>query len=367
MNDFGALWSLVREEALRAVDRVGASGWWILGREVEGFERALAARFSLGHAVGCGSGLDALELALRSLELRPGDVVLTTPLSAFATTLAIVRAGGVPWFVDVDEHGLVDLDEVERALAAHEQVRFLVPVHLYGHAADLERLAALRARFDLRVVEDCAQAIGARSHGRPVGSVGQVSATSFYPTKNLGAMGDGGALVTGDPELAAAARCLRDYGQSAKYEHAELGLNSRLDELQAAVLHDAFLPRLAAWTERRGEVAGRYAAGLAGAAVQPLPAPPGSSSVWHLFPVLVDDAGAFAAHLQAHGIASGRHFPRLIPDQEALAGRRDIRSLGGLPRARRIAAHEVSLPIHPLLTDAEVDRVIAACRVYRSS
>ena len=238
----------------------------------------------------------------------------------------------------------------------------MLPVHLYGHAIDARALAELRDRFSLRIVEDCAQAVGARSHGEPVGSVGAFAVTSFYPTKNLGAMGDGGAVLTADAPGAEHARALRDYGQSAKYVHTQLGLNSRLDELQAAILRTAVLPGLEDATARRREMAARYRAGLDHAQIVVPPVPSGSESVWHLFPVLVDgDREAFREHLAAGEITTGLHYPQLIPEQEALAA-------GGvlppLPRARRFAAGGGSLPIHPLLSDEDVDRVIDACNAW---
>jgi dTDP-3-amino-3,4,6-trideoxy-alpha-D-glucose transaminase len=362
-NDFAAQWAIVQEDVLAAVRRVGASGWYVLGREVAAFERALAAAWPVAHTVGCGNGLDALEIALRALELPPGTPVLTTPLSAFATTLAILRAGGVPWFVDVDESGLIDLEAAEEAFRDHPELRWFVPVHLYGHALDARRMRELVERFGLSLVEDCAQSIGAASRGEPTGLVGRAAATSFYPTKNLGCLGDGGALLTASSTLAARARALRDYGQSGKYEHAERGLNSRLDELQAALLADAFLPRLAAWNTRRRALAARYRQALGDRRVRVPPVPEGSDSCAHLFPVLVEDAPDFQRHLARRGITAGRHYPIAIPDQPALRGL-SLRSFGSLERARRFAAREVSLPIHPFLADAAVARVIAACRDY---
>ena len=252
-----------------------------------------------------------------------------TPLSAFATTLAIVRAGGIPVFVDVDEHGLLDLDRCADVLASDEAVRAMVPVHLYGNVADLERLAALRERFGLLLVEDCAQCIGATWASRPAGTVGQIAATSFYPTKNLGALGDGGAVATDDPALADRCRALRDYGQSAKYVHDLAGMNSRLDELQAAILGRALLPRLPRWTRRRRAVSEAYVAGIRHPLVRPLGAPERSQGVVHLFPVRVPapTRDAFVRHLRARGIQSAVHYPSLIPDQRALPpGSFEIRS-----------------------------------------
>ena len=361
LNDFKRQWSDTSEAVLAAVGRVGESGWYVLGKEVQRFETALAALARRGHAIATASGLDSIEIALRAAGLSPGTKVLTTPLSAFATTLAIVRAGGVPVFVDVDAHGLIRLDSCRRALSADPSIRAMVPVHLFGRALDLAALEALRDEFGLLVVEDCAQSIGAAFQERPAGTVGQLAATSFYPTKNLGALGDGGAISTDDDALAARCRTLRDYGQTNKYVHDELGLNSRLDELHAAILSTAFLPRLAGWTARRRQIARAYTAKLEHGSVHPLPSPPGSESVWHLYPVRVA-AGrreAFMNHMQARRVQTAIHYPRLIPHQQALAGR-PFEVLDDLAMASDLAATEVSLPIHPYLENAEVDRVIAA-------
>jgi dTDP-3-amino-3,4,6-trideoxy-alpha-D-glucose transaminase len=365
-NPFDRQWAAIGPDVMQAVERVGASGRYVLGQEVESFERAFAAHSGVAHAVGCGSGLDAIEIGLRALGLAPGDRVLTTPLSAFATSLAILRAGGVPCFVDVDDSGLLDLDEAEKRLAQDSAIRFLVPVHLFGHALDLERLTELRDRFELRIVEDAAQAALARSGGRAVGSVGQAAAVSFYPTKNLGALGDGGCVLTDDRRIADDCRAIRDYGQSTKYVHDRLGMNSRLDELHAAVLSSAMLPRLSDWTTRRREIAARYVRGLAGAPVDVPPIPERSESVWHLFPVLVreGDRDDLLEHLGSNGVQAGIHYPRLISEQPALPVRPD-RGVGSLANARRFRANEVSLPIHPYLRDDEIDRVVALVREWK--
>lgn len=362
-NDFRAQWEEIEADACAALARVGRSGWLILGDETRTFEEELARTWGLGHAVGVGNGMEALEIALRAAGLEQGEPVLTTPLSAFATTLAIVRAGGHPVFVDVDEAGLLDLDAAENWLRAHAPRRlWMVPVHLYGHCLDLERLAALRAHFGLRIIEDCAQSIGARWKERPCGTVGEAAAASFYPTKNLGALGDGGAILTDDAALAGRCRMWRDYGQSARNQHAVLGTNSRLDELHAAILRSAQLPRLEKHTARRAALAGRYQAGLASAPHVSVPhAPRHSRSVWHLFPILARNgtAASLAAHLLRHGIQSGFHYPRLIPSQPALRGQFTL--AGPLTRAECFAHKELSLPIHPWLSDAQADQVIAAC------
>ncbi len=366
-NDFRALWNDVRDDALAAYDRVGRSGWFILGHEVAEFEKALAAWWGLPFAVGCGNGMDALEIALRAGGLPIGGKVLTTPLSAFASTLAIIRAGGVPVFIDVDASGLLDLEAADEALRRDPQLRWLLPVHLYGHCLNLDKLEALCWKFQLKIVEDCAQSIGATWHGRPCGSIGIAAATSFYPTKNLGAQGDGGALLTSSKAIEQAARNLRDYGQSEKYLHTSCGLNSRLDELQAAFLRSAQLTRLTKATARRREIATRYLREIAHPNLSALAQPAGSGSVHHLFPVVVG-AGMradFLAHLKSHQVGAGIHYPILIPNQPALSGH-DFIVAGPLDQALRLAEGEVSLPIHPYLTEDQVDAVIAACNSWKS-
>ncbi len=369
LNDFSRQWADTHADVMAAVQRVGQSGWYILGTEVAGFERALAATLGVAHAVGCASGLDAIEIGLRALGLRPGDRVLTTPTSAFATTLGIVRAGGVPVFVDTDADGFVDLDLCDRAFADDTAMRFFVPVHLYGQPLNLDRLAALRDKFHLRVVEDCAQAIGASWGHTVAGTVGQVGVTSFYPTKNLGALGDGGALFMADDGLRAASATLRHYGQSTRYVHDRMGLNSRLDELHAAILGTVFLPKLNQWTTRRRAVMARYRAGLHNPLVRLAAAPTPAHGVGHLFPVFVAAANrsALSHALETAGIQTAVHYPRIIPDQQALSDGAPHHVLGNLPNARRLAQEELSLPIHPFVTDAEVDRVIAAVNAWRTT
>ncbi len=365
LNDFTRQWQQVGSGVLHAIERVGQSGWLILGKEVELFERRLADYTGAAQVVGCANGLDAIEIGLRIAGLQEGDRVITTPLSAFATTLAIVRAGGVPVFVDVDESGLLDLDEARTYLADNPtSARYLLPVHLFGHCIDLHSLRELRDRFALTVVEDCAQAIGASSGGLKIGSVGQLSALSFYPTKNLGCLGDGGALLTDNDEFARRAKALRNYGQTEKYVHRFIGLNSRLDELQAAVMTDALLPILEQTTARRREIALVYTESIAHPKLTIPPCPSASSSVYHLFPVLVaGDRQAFRAHLQASGIETVIHYPSIIPDQPALNDL-PITVIGNLAMARKFAEQEVSLPIHPYLRDHEIERVITACNSW---
>jgi dTDP-4-amino-4,6-dideoxygalactose transaminase len=359
-NDFSRQWEEIGADALAAVDRVGRSGWLVLGEEVRRFEEDLADWWGLPYAVGVASGLDAIEIGLRCAGVEPGDRVLTTPLTAFATTLAVLRVGAVPVWVDTDECGNLDLDCAAVALERDPGIRALLPVHLYGHPLDPGALGGLVERFGVALVEDCAQSAGAQRAGAPTGSVGRIAATSLYPTKNLGAYGDGGVLLTADADLAQRARVLRDYGQESRYRHVEVGLNSRLDELHAAILRSALLPRLDLWLQRRAALAERYVAGLEGSALRPL-RPDGGCSANHLFPVAVVDGDpqAVRTHLQDAGIGVGHHYPVLCPDQPACAG--VGRSVGDLGNARRLAEREISLPIHPQLDDSSAERVLEAC------
>ena len=366
MNDFRRQWADTREASLAAFSEVGDSGWYILGREVEEFEKALAAFWGIAETIGVASGLDAIEISLKILGCKPGDKVLTTPLSAFATTLAILKAGAMPVFVDTDEFGLINLDSCREVLASRPDIRFMVPVHLYGHALNLERLAGLRREFGCRIVEDCAQSIGASYNGVRTGTAGEMAATSFYPTKNLGALGDGGAILTANHELAAKARVLRDYGQSAKYRHDVVGYNSRLDELQAGLLRRVGLAKLDGWTAARRRIASAYLAGIQNPALSLIGSPAGSDSCWHLFPLRVDPArkADFMAWLKLRGVASAEHYPIPIPEQPALSGLA-FEVLGGLETARGLCASEVSLPIHPYLTSQEIDQTIEACNGWK--
>ena len=359
-NDFERQWEDVREEALEAIDRVGRSGWLVLGEEVKGFERELAEWWGVPFAVGVASGLDAIEIGLRAAGVPAGSRVLTTPFTAFATTLAVIRAGAEPVWCDVDESGGLDLDQAEAALDADPSIRAVLPVHLYGHPLDPARLERIAAGRGVVVIEDCAQSCGASRAGKPTGAAGIAAATSLYPTKNLGAMGDGGVLLTGDEALAERARSLRDYGQRGRYEHAELGLNSRLDELHAAVLRSALLPRLDGWLRRRREIASTYTEALSGGPLRPVLAA-GGESANHLYPVevIAGEPAELASQLAERGIGVGRHYPFVCPDQEAARGRGT--ELGDLPVARRLAERELSLPVHPYLGDAEVAAVVDAC------
>lgn len=360
-NDFRRQWQDLQKDTLDAVQAVGESGWYVLGDQVKAFEAALADYWRMQHAAGVANGLDAIEIALRVLGCRPGDRVLTTPLSAFATTLAIVKVGAIPVFVDTDERGLIDLDRCATLLRKRPEIRFFVPVHLYGHALDSAALRALQQEFDLRLIEDCAQSAGARFGGQPTGHIGHMAATSFYPTKNLGAMGDGGAVLTNNADYDAQVRVFRFYGETARYRHEQIGYNSRLDELHAAILLKASMPRLPHWIERRKAVADHYLSSIHNPAVRMLTPAQGSEPSWHLFPLFVaaDRREHFLAHLKNAGVGTGIHYPVAIPDQPAML-QAPFESADDCAVARRLCSTEVSIPIHPYLRDDEVQQVAAA-------
>jgi dTDP-3-amino-3,4,6-trideoxy-alpha-D-glucose transaminase len=340
-----------------AIDRVIARGWFILGPELEAFEAEFAAASGCAYAVGVGTGTDALALALRALGIGPGDEVITTPLSAAFSALAILMAGATPVFADVDPARLtIDPDLVEAAITPRTAA--ILPVHLYGQPADMVRLDAIARRRGLAVVEDACQAHLATCAGRPVGTFGAAGAFSFYPTKNLGALGDAGAVVTSDAALADRLRRLRNGGQTDRYHHGEFGVNSRLDEVQAAVLR-ARLPYLAGWTDRRRALAARYRHALADGPVT-MPPVADAGHVHHLFPVLTPRRDAFVAHLHAAGIGALIHYPVPIPRQPAMASAPP----SACPVADRVCDQVSSLPLHPHLTDADADRVIAAVRAW---
>jgi len=341
----------------RAIDRVIERGWFVLGPEVDAFEQEFAAASGAACAVGVGSGTDAIALILRALGIGAGDEVITTPLSAAYSALAIVMAGARPVFVDIDPVRLT-LDPASIAAAVGPRTRAILPVHLYGQAADMPAIERVAARHGLAVVEDCCQAHLATSAGRPVGTLGVAGAFSFYPTKNLGALGDGGAVLTNDRALADRVRRLRNGGQTDRYHHQESGINSRLDELQAAVLR-ARLPRLAGWTGRRRELAARYRQLLTTPAIEvPPEADPGH--VYHLFVVRSTQRRELQAFLAERGVETLIHYPIPLPQQPALAAA----DPAACPIADRVCAEVLSLPLSTALRDQDVDVVAAAVNAF---
>ncbi|MBE3096992.1 MAG: DegT/DnrJ/EryC1/StrS family aminotransferase, partial [Planctomycetes bacterium] len=297
-----------------AIRRVIDRGWFVLGPEVEAFEAEFAVACGSTSAVGVGTGTDAIALILKALGIGPGDEVITAPLSAAYSALAVMMAGARPVFADLDPDRLT-LDPRAADAAVSPRTAAILPVHLYGQPADMPALAAVARRHGLALVEDCCQAHLATSGGRSVGTYGMAGAFSFYPTKNLGALGDGGAITTDDPSLADRLRRMRNGGQGDRYHHLEPGVNSRLDEIQAAVLRVrlAFLPR---WTEQRRHLAALYRHALHGAAIV-VPPERDAGHVYHLFPVRAQERDRLQAHLSAAGIETLIHYPVPIPRQPA--------------------------------------------------
>ena len=331
-------------DAVRSgIDRVIARGWYVLGPEVESFESEFAAATGAAQAVGTGTGTDALAIAIRALGIGPGDEVITSPLSAAYTALAIMAAGARPVFADIDADRLT-LDPSAAAAAVTPRTRAIMPVHLFGQAADMPAISAVAARHNLAIVEDCCQSHLATCGGRPVGSFGTAAAYSFYPTKNLAALGDGGALTTNDPAIAERAKRLRNGGQTDRYHHGEFGVNSRLDEMQAAVLR-ARLPLLPRWTETRRALAAEYRRSLSGVSAVVVPPELDAGHVYHLFPVRSIAREAVRAHLTAGGFETLIHYPIPIPRQPALAAERPR----DCPIANQVCDEIFSLPLYPQL------------------
>jgi len=340
-----------------AIDRVIERGWFVLGPEVEAFEQEFAAASGASHAIGVGTGTDAIALILRALDIGPGDEVITTPLSAAYSALAIMMAGARPVFADIDPARLT-IDPERIAAAIGPRTRAILPVHLYGQPAQMAAIEAIAKTHQLAIVEDCCQAHLATAAGRPVGTIGIAGAFSFYPTKNLGALGDGGAVVTNDRALADRLKRLRNGGQTDRYHHQEPGINSRLDELQAAVLR-ARLPRLRAWTDRRRALAARYRLRLTGSAVE-VPPQHDAGHVYHLFVVRHRARPDLQAHLAARGVETLIHYPVPIPRQPALAALDPAEC----PVAARACDELLSLPLHAALRDDEVDEIAAAVHAF---
>jgi dTDP-3-amino-3,4,6-trideoxy-alpha-D-glucose transaminase len=335
-----------------AIERVVQRGWYVLGPELEAFEAEFAAASGAPFAVGVGNGTDAITLLLRAAGIGHGDEVLVPAMTAAYTGLAVIAAGARPVIVDV-EPATLTIDPAACAAAITERTRAIVPVHLYGQAADMTALGALAARQRLLVVEDCCQAHLATASGAPVGTFGTGGAFSFYPTKNLGALGDGGAAITSDASLAERIRRLRNGGQTTRYHHAEAGMNSRLDEMQAAILR-ARLPHLRAWTERRRALAALYHR-LLPPTVETI-AQRDAGHVYHLFPVRSARRDALQAALAAAGIETLIHYPVPLSEQAAFAPY----APAACPVAARAARELLSLPLNPHLSDEDAARVAAA-------
>ena len=360
LNDLSRHHAPLRAELDAAIARVQDRGWYILGPEVEAFEREFAGYCGSAHCIAVGNGTDALELALRTLAVGPNDEVATTANAGMYATTAIHAAGATPAYVEIDASTLL-MDPAALRAGLGPRTRAVIVTHLYGRLADVSALVSVARERGIALIEDCAQAHGAQRDGAKAGTRGTFGCFSFYPTKNLGALGDAGAVITDDRELAAKLRALRTYGWGRKYHcMMEGGMNSRMDELQAAVLR-VKLPRLDAWNRRRREIAARYAGALANPAIAlPLVASAGTD-VAHLYVVRTQHRESLCAHLAAAGVATDIHYP--VPDHLQPEGR--ATHAPRLPHTERACAEVLSLPCYPELTGAEIDAVAAACNRWQ--
>lgn len=357
--DLVAEYRSLKEEIDAAVARVLSSGGFIGGAEVEALERALAELLGVTQVVTVASGTDALILGLRALGVGPGDEVITTPFTFVATVEAILHVGARPVLIDIDPRTF-NLDPSHLAGAYSSKTRALLPVHLFGQPAPMRELRSFAQRHGLALLEDAAQAIGAREGGQLVGSLGDAAAFSLYPTKNLGAYGDGGFVSTSRLEVAEEVRLLAAHGSRSRYLHERpMGYTSRLDALQAAIIR-VKLPYLASWTERRRAIARHYTEQLSGLVETPWEAPE-AYHVYHQYTIRLPERDRLAAHLKALGIGSSVHYPRAVHEQPAY---RDLAPYGSLPEAERAGREVLSLPLHPFLTDAQVEQVIEGVRSF---
>jgi len=356
LMDLKAEYAELRGEILPALDRVCERSAFILGEEVEAFEREFADYCGAKHCVALANGTAALHLGLLALGVQPGDDVITSPNTFIATAEAITYCGARPVFVDIDPATAnLDAKLLERAITP--RTRAILPVHLYGRPADMDAINEIAARRSLRVLEDAAQAHGARYRGRRVGSLGHAAAFSFYPTKNLGAYGEGGALTTNDDQIAKFARAARSHGQTGRYEHEFVGYNYRLDGFQGAVLRIK-LRKLYAWTARRREIAREYQRALVGARIEMPVDDPRDECVYHQFVIYAGNRGAICAQLRERGIETAVHYPKPLHLQPAYS------SLGypqgSFPRSERACETVLSIPLQPHLTAEQVAYVANA-------
>ncbi len=357
-TDPGAFNRQHRDEVLQALTRVLDSGWYVLGSEVTCFEQEFAREFGLNQAIGVANGTDAIALAMRSLEIPPGSLVATVSHTAVATVAAIEMAGCVPLFIDIDPATYNMSPEALTAVLEKMpgRVAAILVVHLYGHPADLPALVQIADRFGIKLIEDCAQAHGARIGARYVGTFANAAAFSFYPTKNLGAIGDAGLVAVPDEETAARARSLREYGWRQRYISETQGINSRLDELQAACLR-VRLRYLQDGNLRRATIAAAYDRGLADSGLILPTQRPGTTHAYHQYVVRCHDRDGLRSRLQQRGVATGIHYPLPVHCQPAFRERYSP-GPGGLEVTERVAREVLSLPLYPELDDASVAKVI---------
>jgi dTDP-4-amino-4,6-dideoxygalactose transaminase len=361
MNDFAAEPEELIQQQITAIEKVIRSGWYILGPEVKTFEQSWARRCGVPFAVGVGNGMEALEIGLLSLKLKPEDEIITTSMTAFATVLAIIRAGATPVLADIDPRtGLLEPESVERCISPRTKAVLLV--HLYGQIRQMDRWLQLCDNYKINLLEDCAQSHLAQWKGKSGGSFGLWGAYSFYPTKNLGAIGDAGALVTNFKEIAQSAIVLRNYGQSERYHHPELGLNSRLDELQAALL-TIRLEWLDNFTQKRRKIANSYFQELTNPKIKLLAQPESEENhVYHLFVITTENRDRLANYLKENKINTLIHYPISVHHQKPCTQLKVDPE--GLINAEHHANHCLSIPCHPQMSERQISQVIEVINGY---
>lgn len=343
-----------------AIRDVIDSGWYILGPQVEKFENQWASKCGLPYAIGVGNGMDAIELILRGLDIGPGDEVITTAMTAFPTVLAIIRSGATPVLADIDpETALLSIDSVKRCLSS--RTRAIVLVHLYGQLSQMDEWVNFSSEKNIYLIEDCAQSHLASYGGVCAGGFGVAGAYSFYPTKNLGALGDAGMVVTSDQALAERIQKLRNYGQSERYHHPEIGMNSRLDEIQAAILIER-LKFLDQFTDARINIANQYIKRISNSAIENQKPAKLNSHVYHLYILRSQNRSDLQAHLKQQGVQSLIHYPIPLHRQESV--KNIAKDPLGLLAAEAHANSCLSLPCHPQLSALEVDTVIEAVNAF---
>jgi len=349
-NDLSSEYLSIKQGIDKAILSVLKKGWFILGEEAKHFEREFAQYLGVQYCVGVGSGTDAITLSLIALGVSPGDEVITTSLTAFPTITGIVNSGAVPQVVDIlPDTGLLNPFEIERII--NEKTKAIVPVHLYGQCCDMDSIMELSKSYKLKIIEDCAQACGAEFKGNKAGSIADCGAFSFYPTKNLGAYGDGGAIVTDDEKIYEKLKLLRNYGQSSRYEHDIHGLNSRLDEIQAAILRIK-LKHIEDWNQKRTQIAEYYNSNLR--SVERLRVNARRKHVYHLYVVKHSDRDKLMMHLEKKDIQTIIHYPTPVHKQVAFVFPSD----GELTESETFCDQILSLPLHPFLKNHDIEEIV---------
>lgn len=361
MVDLVTQYKQLQPEMDEAIQRVLDSGYFIMGPELKALEKEVAEYLEVKHAIGCASGTDALQVALMAADIGPGDEVITTSFTFVATVEVIALLGAVPVYVDIDPVSyILDPEQLEAAIT--EKTKAIIPVHLYGQTAPMERIMEIANEQNLAVIEDTAQAIGAERNGQKAGTFGTMGCISFFPSKNLGAYGDAGMVVTDDDELAEKVRMIAKHGSKVKYQHELLGVNSRLDALQAAILR-VKLPHLNAWNSRRAQLAENYKAGITAKEVTLPQTLSGNTHIYHQFSIQVPERDDFQNYLKDKGIPTAIHYPIPLHKQPA------FKSVGrntGVSVAEEVSDHIISLPIYPEMPEADQSLVIETINEYFS-